>query len=83
MTAIELNAYKMELLSEIINGFNTEKALRKLQEACRFIKSEECSTESDTMPAALLDDLMTVSLAQDNAGLSITYDELKIQMTEW
>ena len=39
MTAIELNAYKMELLSEIVNGFNTEDALRRLKDklpACQL-----------------------------------------------
>ena len=83
MTAIELNACKMELLSEIVNGFNTEDALLRLKDACRFIKDKEQTDKLPAMSAVLLDDLMMTALAQDKAGLSISNEELKKRMNRW
>ena len=41
MSTLELNTYKLELLRQIMNEFNTEASLRRLAAACRLIHQEE------------------------------------------
>lgn len=83
MSTIELNTYKMELLREIMNGFNSETALRKLGIACHLIQSEEEAAPLAAMPSSLLQDLMETVARQDTEGLCITDEELEKEMTKW
>lgn len=83
MSTIELNTYKMELLREIMNGFNSETALRKLGTACHLIKNEEEAAPLSTMPSALLQELMETAATQDVEGRCITNEELEKEMATW
>ena len=83
MTTIELTHYKMELLREIINNFNSEKALSRLGTACHLIKNEEAADNLPTMPAYLLEQLLNEALQEDTKGLSISDEEMEKEMLKW
>ena len=83
MTTIELTTYKMELLREIINNFNTEKALSRLGTACHLIKSEEAVGNLPTMPAYLLEQLLSKALQEDAEGLSISDEKMEQEIQSW
>lgn len=80
---MELNAYKMELLREIVNEFNSETSLKKLAAACRLIRNEEESNSLPTMPAHLLQELMDNAAREEAEGKYITDKELKKEMLLW
>ena len=48
---MELDAYKLELVREIINGFNSEASLTKLAAACNLIRNEEAGEQLAAMPS--------------------------------
>lgn len=83
MTTMELTHYKMQLLREIINDFNTESALSKLGTACHFIKNEEAMKNLPAMPTHLLEMLMSEAIHQDAEGLSMDEKELEKEMQTW
>lgn len=83
MTTMELTIYKMELLREIINNFNSEKALSRLGTACHLIKSEEAIGNLPTMPAYLLEQLLNAALQEDAKGLSISDEEMEQEILSW
>ncbi len=83
MTTIELTHYKMELLQEIINNFNTEKALSRLGTACHLIKNEEAADNLPTMPAHLLEQLLSETLREDAEGLSISDEQMEKEIQKW
>lgn len=80
---MELNAYKLELVREIINGFNSEAALTKLAAACHLIRNEEAGGQLAAMPSGLLDRLMDKAVQQDEQGECISDDELAEEMQSW
>lgn len=83
MKTMELNSYKMELLREIVNSFNSETSLHKLGAACRIILNQEADAGAPTMPPALLKEFMDTAARQDANGLSISDEQLKQQMEQW
>lgn len=82
MTTMELNTFKMELLREIVNGFNSESSLSKLATACRIIKSEEKAT-LPAMPADILTQLMEEVAKEDAEGMCLSSQELEQEMALW
>lgn len=83
MATLDLNSYKMNLLREIIDGFNDEAALRKLDAACRLIRNGEEQAALPIMPAQLLQRLMDTAAKQDAEGLCIASQELEEEMLSW
>lgn len=83
MTTIELTRYKMELLRDIINNFNTEKALSRLGTACHLIKNEELADNLPAMSAYLLEQLLNEALQEDAEGLSISDEEMEQEIQKW
>lgn len=81
MSTIELEAYKLELLREIMNNFNSESSLRKLSAACHLIRDGE--RELPKMPAELLHSLMRNAASQDNADEYLTDEELEEEIKGW
>ena len=82
MSTLELNTYKLELLRQIMNEFNTEASLRRLAAACRLIHQEE-EQQLPAMPADLLCQLMDNAAKQDAEGLYMTDDQLEKEMQTW
>lgn len=82
MSTLELNTYKLELLRQIMNDFNTEASLRKLAVACSLIRKDE-SQQMPAMPADLLCQLMENAAQQDEAGLCISDEQLEKEMQSW
>lgn len=81
MSTIELEAYKLELLREIMNHFNSESSLRKLSVACRLIRGGE--RELPKMPTGLLCSLMENAALQDKADEYLTDEELEEEIKGW
>ena len=81
MSTIELEAYKLELLRDIMNNFNSESSLRKLAAACRLIHNGE--QELPKMPTVLLSSLMENAASQDNADEYLTDEELEEEIKRW
>jgi len=82
MSILELNAYKLELLRQIMNDFNTEASLRRLAAACRLILQEE-EQQLPAMPADLLCQLMDNAAKEDAYGLCISDEQLEKEMQTW
>lgn len=80
---MELNTYKMELLREIVNSFNSETSLHKLGAACRIILNQEANADAPAMHPDLLKDLLDIATRQDADGLSISDEQLKEEMEKW
>ena len=83
MSTIELEAYKLELLREIMNNFNSESSLRKLSAACRLIRDEERVRVLPKMPTGLLCSLMENAALQDKADEYLTDEELEEEIKGW
>lgn len=79
MTTMEIEARKALLIREILADTNSEEAIRKLQELVRKLKGEA----SYTMPSSLLKEYMAQAEKEDEAGLSITSEELDKEMQSW
>ena len=47
MNAMNIDAYKMSLVRDIVNNFNTEASLHKLAAACRMIHDEEADGSNE------------------------------------
>lgn len=69
---MELDAYKLELVREIINGFNSEASLTKLAAACHLIRNEEAGEQLAAMPSDLLYKLMDKAVCEDKQGESLS-----------
>lgn len=82
MSTLELNTYKLELLRQIVNEFNTEASLRRLAVACRLIHQEE-GQQLPAMPADLLCQLMDNAAKEDAEGLCISDEQLEKEIQTW
>ena len=82
MSTLELNTYKLELLRQIMNEFNSEASLRRLAAACRLIHQEE-EQQLPAMPADLLCQLMDNAEREDAEGLCISDEQLEKEMQSW
>lgn len=82
MSTLELNTYKLELLCQIMNEFNTEASLRRLAVACRLIHQEE-GQQLPAMPADLLCQLMDNAAKEDAEGLCISDEQLEKEIQTW
>lgn len=80
---MELNAYKLELVREIINGFNSEASLTKLAAACHLIRNEEAGEQLAAMPSDLLYKLMDKAVCDDKQGESLSDKELAQEIQSW
>lgn len=76
---MEIEARKALLIREILADINSEEAIRKLQELVHKLKGES----NYTMPSSLLKEYMAQAEKEDEAGLSITSDELDKEMQSW
>ena len=82
MSILELNTYKLELLRQIMNEFNTEASLRRLAAVCCLIHQEE-EQQLPAMPADLLCQLMDNAEREDAEGLCISDEQLEKEMQSW
>ena len=82
MSILELNTYKLELLRQIMNDFNTEASLRRLAAACHLIHQEE-QQRLPAMHADLLCQLMDNAAKQDAEGLYMSDVQLEKEMQTW
>lgn len=82
MSTLEINTYKLELLRQIMNEFNTEASLRRLAAVCRLIHQEE-QQQLPAMPADLLCQLMDNAAKEDAEGLCISDEQLEKEIQTW